>query len=47
LLTVDDLLDLYFGGLDADSRVSGKTLADCRKLRPLLGGSPAWVSESR
>jgi integrase len=46
LLTVDDLLELYFDGLDADRRMSRKTLADYRNyarfyVRPLLGSRKA------
>jgi len=42
VLTVDELLDLYLDGLDADSRLSAKTRFDYRHyaqsyVRPLLG----------
>ena len=45
-LTVDELLDRYLNGLDADGRLSAKTRFDYRKnadvyVRPILGDRPA------
>ena len=42
--TVNELLDLYLDGLDADGRLSAKTAASTTATTPTSTSGPTWVS---